>query len=292
MRLSYNTTLAFLFFALVWTLFPASLSAARLSVEMMPETVGVGDAFVARILLHTEGEKLNAFEGALEFPETLKLSDIRTNDSTVPLWLEQPHDVGGAIRFAGVVPGGLLEGPHELFSLVLEAQEAGALEFELKDAQAFRNDGEGSRVSLTLSPESFLVRPEGEGSVVAPLATYDARSPEPFAVSLGGQEEIFEGRKFIAFLTHDKGSGVLRYEVCEGVFAECVAAQSPYPLERQSADVLIRVKAFDGAENVRTAFLLTPSAVVRYAAFLGLGILASIALRMLFSRMRRSQQSI
>lgn len=291
MSFSYTTHALSLFIAMVM-LFPTSLWAARVSIETVPISVGVGDQFLARIILHTEGEKLNAFEGTLEYPDTIKLSEIRTNNSAVSLWLEEPQDVDSAVRFAGVVPGGVLEGPHELFSIVFTAQEMGTLQFALQDAQAFRNDGEGSRVSLTLSPESFSIRSQGEGSRVQSLALDDAGSPEPFDISLGAQQELFEGGKFIAFLTQDKGSGILRYEVCEGIFAECVIAESPYLLERQSADVLIRVKAIDEAENVRTAFLLTPHATVRYAVFLALGILSGVALFMLFSRTRRLQQSL
>src|SRR5258708_5185850 len=68
-----------------------SLFAATMSVVPAQESVKTGTKFLVTVVLDTQGDKANAYEGMLVFPSTLALDAIRDQDSVVNLWIERPH---------------------------------------------------------------------------------------------------------------------------------------------------------------------------------------------------------
>jgi hypothetical protein len=97
----------------------------------------------------------------------------------------------------------------------------------------------------------------------------DSIKPEPFSVELVRDESVYEGKWFIVFNTLDKQSGIDHFEVYEtaienegfvfgkdGVASIWKDARSPYLLEDQSLNSVIRVRAYDKAGNDRIGALI------------------------------------
>jgi hypothetical protein len=123
-----------------------------------------------------------------------------------------------------------------------------------------------------------------KGVIATSTNQVDVTPPEPFTLQIAQTPDAFNEQKVLIFAAQDKGSGIARYEVCEGFFAPCVAGESAYTLSRQSADARITVVAYDNAGNTRVEHLYTSAALIRYALYLILAILVGIGAWFLFWR--------
>lgn len=90
-------------------------------------------------------------------------------------------------------------------------------------------------------------------------AFIDATDPEPFEIKIG---EI-EGKKYAVFTTFDRMSGISHYEIQEGAGNKQPAGgwkigESPYLLENQTLQGIIKVRAYDKAGNERMAEWILP----------------------------------
>ena len=250
-------------------------SAATLFVELAPKTVAPGSTVVANVLLDTEGELLNAFEGTILFPTDLfVVKELRDGNTLVNVWIEPPRErEPGRISFSGITPGGYTGKRGTLLSVVFEAVKEGDGTVSFDKIQLLKNDGEGTPASISLpsvSPSVMVSKEAGSSDV---SETPDAEPPEPFPIEVTQDRDVFDGKRVLIFTTQDKISGINYYEVCEGLFAECVRAESPYVLKYQRADRYITVKAVDFYGNERAAVLFTSRAAWRYAFYLIIGIL-------------------
>jgi hypothetical protein len=213
---------------------------------------------IVSVSVDTKGASLNAFEGEL-VGDVSAIQEIRDSNSIVSVWLVRPHVEEGVLVFSGITPGGFRGSSGGLFSLVLSGDDSS---FELHTGSGYVNDGLGTSVPLWI-----ITRPQSEEQKT------DTVAPEPFTVLLSEDTEAFDGHTFIVFEAHDKGVGVSHYHVCEGLWGGCTDAVSPYVLLDQDARSVIRVKAFDNFENVRTAYLFTAEAKMWYGLYVLLAIL-------------------
>jgi hypothetical protein len=247
-------------FALLLLFAPLTVSAATVAVEFERAELRVGDTVRAHIVIDTEGERLNAFEGALTFP-----LDIVS--------LERIEEGGdGVVRFSGITPGGYAGERGVLFTAVFRGGAEGVGRFSFDAVRSFLNDGAGTEARVTYMAFNAAVSNDAAASSDAAA---DAVPPEPFTLTVSRSSDAFDGQPFLVFQAQDKDSGIARYEACIGIFASCRSAESPLLLER--TDVLITVKAFDHDGNERTARLFTYEAKMRYALYAFAGILILIA---------------
>jgi hypothetical protein len=230
-------------------LFALPAEAARLySVPALVE-VPPGGSIEVSWFLDTEGERVNAFEGALAYPaSSLSLSQISTGNSIVSLWVENPRVRDGALSFSGVIPGGYRGSEGKLFSTVVRGGVESSGELSLRNGAAFINDGKGTPTSLYLAPVSVAVKNDArvEGNV-ATLRDRDA--PEIGTSSIVRESDLYGGAYALLWVAQDKNSGVSRFEVCEGK-RPCAEAQSPYLLYDQSRSSDVVLKAYDAEGNV------------------------------------------
>ncbi|MCK4354831.1 four helix bundle protein [Candidatus Parcubacteria bacterium] len=80
----------------------------------------------------------------------------------------------------------------------------------------------------------------------------DSTAPEQFSLEIAQDTSIFEGKYFIVFQSLDKQAGIDCYEIKEGE-REWKRAESPYLLEDQTLQSIIKAKAVDKAGNERIA---------------------------------------
>ncbi|MFH1451003.1 MAG: cohesin domain-containing protein [bacterium] len=95
----------------------------------------------------------------------------------------------------------------------------------------------------------------------------DATPPEPFIPKIGKEKSVYEGKYFLSFSAEDKASGVDYYEVYESkkeLFKKESSSgwkkvKSPYVLENQLLNGVIKVRAVDKAGNERIVEVVLPA---------------------------------
>lgn len=247
----------YLLFALFF--FPGVADAAMLSLETGTSALRVGDTAEVTVSLQTEGEIVNALEGALFIPETLSVREVRYTGSVVSLWLEAPAVENGILSFVGVLPGGYQNGEKEetiqgnLFTLVLEAtgEGEGVVTFTYK-TRIYLNDGEGTARTPALG--ELALRVEGLGGSAAPLAI-DTTPPEPPVLALLSGELFNKSGQVLTFVAQDKDSGVQSYHVARSFFPlpefllSFTEAESPASLTSLDTFKIVTVRAKDAQGN-------------------------------------------
>ncbi|MDP2703862.1 MAG: hypothetical protein Q8P01_01425, partial [bacterium] len=172
---------------------------------------------------------------------SVNVREIQTGKSVILIWVEEPHQTGNIITFAGIRPGGF-EGVYPVFTIhgVFTKEELEQAHF--KSVLALKNDGTG---------ESTLVK----ASLSLVAFKSDTELPEEFTLTIATDPNIFEGKYFLVFATQDKGSGIDRYEVREGRWGWFKEVKSPYLLKHQKLNRDVYVKAIDNAGNERVVVL-------------------------------------
>src|SRR3989344_6914240 len=201
----------------------------------------VASATTAVVEVDTGTEDINALEGTLVLPEGMSVNEIQTGNSAILVWISSPKQVGNAITFAGITPGGFM-GTYPVFTISgeFDAQDLERVRFE--PINALKNDGSGMSVPvrIPLSPVELKS---------------DTEPPEDFTPVVTSDPNVFDGKYFLVFATQDKSSGIDRYEVREGRWGWFREVESPYLLKNQQLDRDVYVKATDSAGNERVAVL-------------------------------------
>lgn len=250
--------------------------AAELSLISPDKAVGIGQQFNVTLFVDTQGETINAIEGQLVFPDTLvALERVSDGNSSLNMWIRRPQaDSAGHLTFSGITPGGFQTANGKVFSAVFRAKKQGSGALTLHDVKTLLNDGKGTEVVHHTLPFDFSI--SASIRVVPLMVPKDIDPPEAFSLQIARDPNIFEGKWFLVFATQDKGSGIDRYEVCEGDRTRCVKAESPHVLENQKLDQEIFVNAVDKDGNARVAALPSQHPVSRYDNFLIFGILMGV----------------
>lgn len=244
----------FLFIALF--LFSASpIGAASALFEVKNQDIQVGAKFETEFFFNTEDEDINALEGKIVWPENLlELKEIRDGNSIINFWIERPRVSNGEIIFSGIIPGGYLDKKGLILSLVFKSLQAGQGSIEIRDVKALLNDGQGTVVNTATPNLPLVISEQASSSQPIVVELRDTDKPEIFEPLVVSDPAVFNEKYFLVFAAQDKGSGIDRYEVCEGE-KKCVAAASPYLLQDQSLRHDIFVKAVDRSGNSRLVVL-------------------------------------
>jgi len=261
-------------------------SAHAASLYLDPGTISVsrGDAVKVAVRVDTDeeaGECINAAEGVLTFSGPIEPVDVSIGNSIFSVWVEQPtlSDDRTMVTFAGGVPNGycgrVAGDPrltNNLFDIIVRTDTDVDVDGLLVEASVnftdqtllYLNDGLGTTVIPEKFPSIFSVSPDMNSQVTDPWTEEilaDTSSPQPFAIQLSKDDLAFRGRYIISFNTTDKQTGIDRYEVMEEPLAQFdaftwgridapwIETRSPYVLEDQTLNSIIRVKAIDKAGN-------------------------------------------
>ena len=143
----------------------------------------------------------------------------------------------------------------------------------------YLNDGLGTALKANTSGTKIVVGDNFSGGANDEWnnrVREDTIPPKQFSITLTKDDSAFHGEYFIVFNTNDKQTGIDHYEVIEerinnlgdfdffkwgGVTAPWKRATSPYVLEDQSLNSVIRVKAIDKAGNEYVASLVPDESV-------------------------------
>lgn len=276
-------------------LLPLSAFAASLDFSKVSD-VHANDQFAVTVTINTGTESINAIEGSITIPASLKLDSVQLSGSLVPLWVSAPTETTtGTVTFAGVLPGGF-QGTGNLFTLILTAERSGNAEIRFgTDTHAYQNDGAGTAVMLKKDVRALVIGPASATPKL--VTTTDTIQPEPFT------PEVADGTPFgitgtvLIFGTQDKDSGIDHYEVAVSYSGNASesgldwhAAESPYTLTAGDGPRYIYVRAVDAAGNTRVAVVppqtFSPLAIIAtwWLAILGLFAVLIVLVRSRFQR--------
>ena len=260
---------SFLFILIIsFILIPIVAEGAILYLEPAEGTYYQGDVFIVEARLNTEGEYINTVKGDLRFSQDiLEVKDLSQGNSVLTLWVKEPSfsNQAGTISFIGGVPAGYQGWDGLLGRIIFRARGTDAelerrtdakVEF-LDSCQVLLNDGFGTPAELRREGATLTVLaekreiPQDEWQEELEK---DTTPPEPFEIEIHQTPEIFEGKYFIIFSTTDKQTGVDYFEVKEGE-KDWQREESPYLLEDQNLQSIIKVKAVDKAGNERTVLI-------------------------------------
>ena len=261
-------------------------------------TIGRGDSITMSVRLDTDEaneECINAVDGIITYPDTLIPVDISVGDSIFPVWVEQPtiDKDNHRITFAGGIPNGYcgrIAGDPRLTNTIVKlifrspgftvGASTGSTTAKVDfapETTAYLNDGLGTKADLALygstidlsNQPSPVLQDEWRNTL-----SDDNFPPEDFSIDLQKEEKSFSGKYFIVFNATDKQTGIDHYEIMEEPVSRLMAfewgradapwtvGRSPYELEDQSLNSIIRVKAVDKAGNEYVATLI-PDASMR-----------------------------
>ena len=267
----------------LYALLPAGVFAAQGTLEGDISEMNIGDRFEVRFFLDTEGSEINAVEGKIFFPGAFVFEEMRIGNSLINFWVDKPRVIESCsavceIPFSGIIPGGYNSRRGFVFSFVLKSGVQGDGKIYAENTKVLLNDGLGTELPLRV--EDYEVRVSSkipETARVAPRVD-DRDKPEAFTPVISQDQNIYDGKWFLAFAAQDKGSGVEGYYVYEKrnpklglvdgdmlpVNATWVIAQSPYVLMDQELRSHVFVKAVDVAGNERVVTMSPSNSDVRY----------------------------
>jgi hypothetical protein len=259
------------FFAMV----SSSVFAVSVEVTLFKKEFSVNDQFEVFFKVDAQGKDINAMQGKVDFSSNVfSVVEIKDGNSIVGKWVEKPVVSGGAggflggINFSYIIPNGY-KGvlspyyggykPGKMFSIIFSAKKAGTGYIKISDGKAYLNDGDATKMNVSSNVLSLNISAVGVssgGTMVKKSSpnSMDVLAPDKFALVLSKDENISEGKWFLAFDAKDNDSGVDHYEVYEsllegysdGAWSE---AESPYVLKDQNLSSYVYVKAVDGNGN-------------------------------------------
>ena len=190
--------------------------------------------------------------------EYLQFNGFSSTQSSIPVWVEEPKEVSGAVVFSGVIPGGLdrLYDPLNtnnkgipVVRLFFISKKAGQTNLFFKDSSVLRNDGKGTSTVVTSSPRTITIKEEG-GRPIAITLAQDTTPPRPFTISIITQSLFGRTPRLATFFADDSEGGIDHYEVSVAN-STFIRATSPYPLPYRLFPYIITVRAFDYSGNMQ-----------------------------------------
>jgi len=277
---------------------PFSASAARLYIDPMTGSHGLGDTFITSVRIDNEKECINAAEADVLYPtKTLRAIDFGRGSSIFTLWVEEPtiDAEKGVIHFAGGVPGGYcgrITGDPALTNIIgkiaFTVVGADVKKAEVSFSPASRvylNDGQGTVANTSLGSATFDISPKAlaaDNPWLQEVAA-DTIPPDPFEIGIESTRGVFGGNYYLIFSTVDKQSGLDHFDMYDRGGWKKVT--SPFEVKGPIIREAIEIKAVDKAGNERFGILAstTPARQVSigdypllWAALLALFILGLI----------------
>jgi hypothetical protein len=310
------------FSVLLFLLIPSTTSAAALYIDPAISELLRGESITMAVRLDTDetiGECVNAVDAVITYPANIEPVDVSIGESIFSMWVERPtiNKEARTITFAGGIPNGYcgrVTGDPRLTNVLTEIifrspgfvvggtqSDSNIAEVAFApESAAYLNDGRGTKANLNTYGARITLNAtggSGENNLWRDKVNDDNIPPEEFSIFL--EKRDISNDFFVVFNTTDKQTGIDSYQIMEepltqyGSFqwgradAPWVDAQSPYTLQDQTLNSIIRVRALDKAGNEYIANLipdeslrtLSGDQVLTYVLWAaGLGLLIIIGL--------------
>lgn len=295
--------LKFMFAFLVVGLIPSFALAANIYFETARSNVSVGDIFIVSAKIDSGKTNINSVEGDVVLESNdgnLVVNDFSLAKSIFSLWPRTPSlsEDGNIISFVGGVPGGFNLDKAILFNIILQADKEGTIKISPRDIAVFANDGNGTRVPVTIGSLDIKISPKNEAVASSnewsSLVTSDKTNPDDFDIVIGKDNSLFDGRRFAFFTAVDNQSGISYYEVSENDNLP-IRSGSMYVLQNQDENVApkLTVTAYDKAGNKTTSVYKSPSTTIfGFSLNFILILIAIIIIWFVFRKIKRSKKNV
>jgi len=270
---------------------PSTASAASLYIDPAMSELLRGESITMAVRLDTDesiNECVNAVDAVITYPENIEPVDVSIGESIFSMWVERPNinKEDRTITFAGGIPNGYcgrVTGDPRLTNVLTEiifrspGFVVGGTQSDANTARvafapesaAYLNDGRGTKADLTTYGANITLNStggSGQNNLWRDKVNDDNIPPEEFSIFL--EKRDISNDYYVVFNTSDKQTGIDTYQIMEesltefGSFqwgradAPWVDARSPYTLQDQSLNSIIRVRAIDKAGNEYIANLI------------------------------------
>jgi hypothetical protein len=186
----------------------------------------------------------------------------------------------------------------KMFSVVFSVKKTGSGYVKISNGEAYLNDGKATKTKTTsgvlyLNVSAAEVFSENFFEYEISSGSADVLSPDEFDVLISKDEDIFEGKWFLAFDAKDNGAGIDHYEVYESgskgySTSGWAVTESPYVVEDQNLSSYVYVKAVDenGNETIKTFEPSNIEVWYNYFSFWGAIFLGLIVVAVIIKKVR------
>lgn len=234
-----------------------SVYAASLRPTIMESKEGVT---TVGIFLDPQGEAINALSGVVHYdPTVFAVRAIRTTDSIVSLWIDQPKDNPvGTIKYSGVVAGGFdgvrspltsTIAPGVIFKLIVTPLVSGSGVIRIDDIDIRLSDGAATKANVTTTPLTLSVDDRYAKAIVAPEPAVTPSEAHLIATLV--HDDTTQNKWAVAFTVDTNRVSLDRYEIAESYHKDPLTvgpsvwkpAESPYVLRDQYRSHYIHIRA-------------------------------------------------
>ncbi|HNW71652.1 MAG TPA: hypothetical protein PKZ36_00440 [Candidatus Paceibacterota bacterium] len=234
------------------------VEAARIELDSSKTELNMHEQFYVDLVLYPENVSFNGIEGSINFP-TDKLSFIRSEvgKSVINLWIKEPEEKKGKIKFSGLITNGFSgvidpfdsenKLPGTIIRFVFEPLMPGNITLETSSMLLAKNDGMGTLENI--EPQSINLVIQDINNLFFYLHENDT-NPE-LEASVVREPNLYDNKYVLIFNAKDKESGIKSVMIKEGN-RNWVEIKSPYLLKDQTRHSLISVRAvnFSGVSTV------------------------------------------
>lgn len=230
-----------------------SYSHSAFAISIYPDKeikeIPVGNPYLIKILINTDGQEINAIEGIIKINNLATVSSVNTGGSIFNLWPESPKiSTNQEINFTGGTEGGIYGKDLRLLNFTVTPSVVGDINISSNNLFVYLNDGNGTKIKV--SDLDFNVKSVRGELDISDNIEKDEMPPMDFNIDLGKDDFVYDGKYFITFNAVDETSGLNRYEVKEGD-TDYVISGNTYVLKDQTLKTKVYVRAIDNAGNQR-----------------------------------------
>jgi hypothetical protein len=143
---------------------PAQATGASFYLAPSTGTFVIDSEFSIVVRMNTDGQVVNAAEGALSYdPKFLEVVNISRSGSVFALWPTEPVASAGNIRFAGGIPMPGYKGSDAyVLAIRFKAKALGVTQVNFTSGAVLANDGKGTNILASMGVASYTISPKIE----------------------------------------------------------------------------------------------------------------------------------
>ena len=157
-------------------------SAASLAITPNTGVYTSNGTFVAKVVVNTGGQSVNAAEGTISFnPRELSVVSVNRNGSIFSLWVAEPtfSNAAGTINFSGGLPSGYEGATGNIMTVTFRAAGAGTAKVNFKSGSVLANDGRGTNILTGMNGANFTIQAQSTNSEPERVIEYVAPANTP-----------------------------------------------------------------------------------------------------------------
>lgn len=180
--LSLISVFSFSFFGIS----PAKAASATLYLSPGSGTYVIGSNFNVGVKVNTDGEVVNAAEGAISFDNNLlEAVSVSKGGSIFPFWTTEPtpNNSAGTIRFGGGLPPPAYKGSAgHIITITFKAKKAGSASVRFSSGAVLANDGKGTNILASMGSANYTISPKSEAPKTSDDNKAEVKKEEPVEI--------------------------------------------------------------------------------------------------------------